>query len=279
MALATTDKRLAMRSWLPLLVLVGVTLYALALAALFVEQRRMMYFPTVGGVSAAGMGLERVETLALATSDGETIVAWHRPPAPGFLLFLYFHGNGGRLPDYVERLRRLSADGSGFLAIDYRGYGGSTGSPSETGLLIDGETAYAKALALGYTPDRIVVLGESLGTGVAVAVASDHPCKALVLDSAFSASADVAAATYWMFPVQLLMRDTFRSKARIAHIQAPKLFVHGSDDPIIPIAFDRKLFDAAPAPKTFLEVPGGRHVVIWAPPVFARVKAWLAEQP
>ena len=124
-----------------------------------------------------------------------------------------------------------------------------------------------------------MVLGESLGTGVAVAVAAAHPVEALVLDSAYSSTVDVAASQYWIFPVRLLMIDTFKSIDRIGAVTAPKLFLHGTEDPIIPISFARKLFDAASEPKTFLGYDDRGHMVLWVPGVIDTMKAWLAEQP
>lgn len=262
--------------WAVWLLLGTLTLYAACLLVLALIQRRMMYFP--GGVQGTAVeeGLKQAETFWLATSDSERLVAWYQAAAAGMPLFLYFHGNGGNLANRVPLLARLSEDGSGFLAIDYRGYGGSTGSPTERGLLRDGDAAYVKIRDLGYPPDRIVIVGESLGTGVAVAIAATRPAKAVVLDSAFSAAVDVGAARFWMFPLRLLMRDTFEAREHIARVAAPKLFLHGTADPVVPIAFGQALFDRAASPKTFVALPGRGHIVLWAPDVLADVKAWLA---
>ena len=254
-------------------------LYLALLAALVVMQRRLMYFPAGPAGTASSHGLLEADTLTLRTADGESIQAWYRPPADGRPLYVFFHGNGGTLAIRVPWLRLLSSDGSGFLAIDYRGYGGSTGHPTEAGLLLDGEAAYAEARRLGYDPRRIIIIGESLGSGVAVATAARHPVGALVLDSAFTSTVDIAAAEYWMFPVRLLMKDTFESAARIAGVAAPKLFLHRSGDPIIGVAFGRALFALARPPKTFIEVPGDGHMTLWDPTVTARMKAWVAALP
>jgi fermentation-respiration switch protein FrsA (DUF1100 family) len=254
----------------------GVLIYAALLVALVAFQRHLMYFPSGPHGPASAFGLPHAETLSLKTTDGETIVAWYQPATAGKPLYLYFHGNGGTLAIRGGFLRRLSADGSGFLAIDYRGYGGSTGSPSEQGLIHDAEAAYAKACTLGYPPARLVVIGESLGTGVAIALAARHPVGALVLDSAYSSAASIAADQYWMFPVKLLMRDTFDSFDRIDAVTAPKLFLHGTQDPIIPLASGQKLFAKANPPKTFIAIPGGGHMVLWRDEVMSRMKAWVA---
>jgi len=216
-----------------------------------------------------------VEELKLVTDDGETLVAWHFPPKEGYPLVLYFHGNGGSLIDRARRFRLLIASGYGFLAISYRGYGGSTGSPTEAGLMLDGETAYREARMRGYPGDRIVLMGESLGTAIATVLAVNHDAAALVLDSSYSSAVDVAAAHYWMLPVRWLLLDRFRSDLAIRDVHIPLLVVHGNQDYIIPISLARRLFDLANEPKTFMAVPGGGHLVLDAPDVFSRVRDWI----
>lgn len=262
------------------LLLVGALGYMAALVVLVMTQRKMMYFPSPSRGDAADWGLDRALTLALKTPDGQTIVAWYQPPLrDDRSIFLYFHGNGGDLSDRATLFGQIAKDGSGFLAIDYRGYGGSTGSPTEAGLLLDGEAAYSEVRSLGYAPARIVIVGESLGSGVAVAIAAKHEEHALVLDSAFSSAADVAASEYPMFPVHTLMQDSFNSAARIASVEAPKLFLYGDKDSVIPRWSALKLYAAAREPKTLIEFPKLGHVVLLTPEVLARVKAWLAALP
>lgn len=262
------------------LLVLGAVAYGAALLTLVLTQRKMMYFPSPSRGDAADWGLNQALTLALKTPDGETIVAWYQPALRDDRpLFLFFHGNGGDLSDRADLLKRLAAGGAGFLAVDYRGYGGSTGSPTETGLIIDGDTAYAKAQSLGYGGSRIVIIGESLGSGVAVAVAAKHPEHALVLDSAFSSAADVAASEYPFMPVRVLMKDQFRSSERITAVTAPKLFLYGDTDSVIPRVSAMKLYDAARQPKAMIEFPSLGHVVLLAPGVLDKVEAWLATLP
>ena len=142
------------------------------------------------------------------------------------------------------------------LAIAYRGSAGSTGRPSEHGLKLDGEAAYAAAIAGGVAPEKIVAFGESLGSGVAVAIAARHKVGALVLDSPYSSIADVAAAAYWFVPVRALLRDPFRNDLIISQVSGPTLMVHGTNDPVVPIRFGEKLFALANPPKTFWRVEG-----------------------
>jgi fermentation-respiration switch protein FrsA (DUF1100 family) len=250
-------------------------IYALAVVGLAVFQRRLQYFPDRRPAHPAEAGMSGVEELRLTTDDGETLVAWHAPPREGYPLILYFHGNGGSLVDRVPRFRLFTASGYGFLALSYRGYGGSSGSPTENGLMCDGEAAYREARARGYRSDRIVLMGESLGTAIATVLASVHDAAALVLDSPYSSAVAVAAAHYWMLPVRWLLLDRYRSDLVIPNVHIPVLMVHGDEDVIVPLGLARRLFDLANEPKTFLSAPGGGHLVLGAPEVFPRVREWI----
>jgi len=255
-----------------------VAIYVLAIVGLAIFQRRLQYFPDRRLVDPAQAGMSGVEDLRLTSDDGETLVAWYVPAKDGHPLILYFHGNGGALIDRIPRFRALAASGYGLLAIAYRGYGGSTGSPTQKGLMEDGETAYLEARARGYDGDRIVLIGESLGTGVAIALAATHEAAALVLDSPYSSAVEVAAAHYAIFPVNWLMLDRFRSDLAIGGVRSPILVVHGDEDDVIPISLARRLFELANEPKTFMQVSGGKHLVLGLAEVFPRVRKWIDEQ-
>jgi fermentation-respiration switch protein FrsA (DUF1100 family) len=238
-----------------------VALYAALVIGLFVGQRKILFRCDAAEVDPATLGL-KAEILRLKTEDGETLLAWRVLPAPGQLLILYFHGNAGGLDLRVERFRAIAKAGMGFLAIEYRGYASSTGSPSERGLKLDGEAAYTAAVASGVAPERIVALGESLGSGVAVALAARHNLGALVLDSPYSSIVDVAASAYWFVPVRALLRDPFRNDLLIGTIHTPTLIVHGSKDVVVPIRFGEKLFGLANPPKDFWRVEGAAHLAM-----------------
>jgi uncharacterized protein len=254
-----------------LAVCIGV--YVLALTILAIGQRRLLYFPYASEVPPAAVALTKADIFHLQTEDGERLLAWYVAPARGRPLILYFHGNANGLADRGPRFQRLTETGDGLLAVEYRGYPGSTGSPSEDGLLRDGEATYAKAIALGLPADRFVVMGESLGTGVAVDIASRHKIGALVLDSPYSSTVDVAAARFWMFPVRWLMRDQFHSDEKIGKITAPVLMVHGSGDWTVPIRFGERLFALANQPKDFIRVDGAGHLALGL--VIPQVLRWI----
>src|SRR5215472_13014432 len=150
--------------------LAAIVVYGGFVALLYVAQRALQYFPERQRTTPRAAGLPEAEEVALDTADGERVIVWHVPPRENQPIFLYFHGNGGSLRWREERFRALISDGSGLIALSYRGYGGSTGRPTEKGLLADAAAAYTFAIAR-YPADRIVLWGESLGSAVAIALA------------------------------------------------------------------------------------------------------------
>ena len=202
--------------------------------------------------------MPQAEEVTLDTADGERVIAWHVPPRDDRPVVLYFHGNGGSLRMRAARFRALTGDGTGLLALSYRGYGGSTGRPSEAGLLRDAAAAYAFAAAR-YGSARIVLWGESLGTGVAVALAAERPVGRVILESPFTSAVDLAASIYFFVPVRLLMKDQFRSDERIGRVTAPVLVLHGERDTIVPIALGEQFYGLIRAPKRFVRLPDAGH--------------------
>jgi hypothetical protein len=237
---------------------IALCLYLGLAATMYFAQRSLMYFPDTAHVLPAAAGLPEAEEVPLTAADGLRIAAWHVPPRDGKPVILYFHGNGGALRFRVERFRRLIADGIGLLALEYRGYGGLAGSPSEPGLIADGEVAYRFATAR-YPVRQVVLWGESLGSGVAVAVAAEHPVGRVILEAAFTSAVAVGARHYWYLPVSLLMKDQFRSDTRIGKITAPLMIMHGVHDRVVPYAMGEQLFDLANQPKHLVRFLDGGH--------------------
>jgi uncharacterized protein len=242
-------------------VAVCAAFYGLVVFGFYAGQRKILFRCDAAEVDPTTLGL-KAKIVRLKTEDGESLLAWSVPPAPGRPLILYFHGNAGGLDVRIERFRGMVKAGMGLLAIEYRGYASSTGAPGERGLKLDGEAAYAAAIASGVAAERIVPLGESLGSGVAVALAARHKVGALVLDSPYSSIADVAAAAYWFLPVRAFLRDPFRSDLLIGSVKAPTLIVHGTKDRVVPIRFGEKLFALANPPKEFWRVEGAVHLAM-----------------
>lgn len=262
--------------WLLRTALAIILLYGALLALVYTFQRSLQYFPSTARFTAAQVGLSGFSDLALRTSDGESIVSWWKPPLPGRAVLVYFHGNGGSLWNRQDRAKRLTEDGRGLLLVSYRGYSGSTGTPSETGLRLDAEAAY-RFVASRYEPGRVVLYGESLGTGVAVGLGVERAIGGLILDAPFTSAVDVARRQYWFFPVDWLMRDQFRSLDRIASLKAPLLVMHGERDGIIPIGLGERLFAAAPEPKRFVRLAGVGHAEVLEQGGLAPVRMLLGE--
>lgn len=257
---------------LALLLLVA---YLGLLAVVYSQQRRMLFPASPVRASAAQAGLAAFQDVTIETSDGEKLVGWWKPPEPGRALILYFHGNGGSLLNRRDRARLLTEDGRGLLLVSYRGYSGSTGSPSEDGLRLDAEAAYRWLSS--YAPDRIVLYGESLGTGVAIRLATEKTVGGVVLDAPYTSTADIAKGLFWYIPVTLLMRDQFRSIDRIGKVTAPLLVLHGEQDGVIPIAQSEILFAAAKEPKRYVKLAGVDHVAVLERGGIEAVREFLSE--
>jgi fermentation-respiration switch protein FrsA (DUF1100 family) len=245
------------------LVLLGLC-YGGVLAWLRVNEDRLVFFPDSGPVPlpAAGLGLT-VHPVLLSSPDGVSLQAWEiAPPHPDSAAtwLLVLHGNAGNLgtPGRAEHARQLQSLGLGVLALDYRGYGESSGTPSEAGTYVDARTAYDYLrVTRGIPAERIVIYGHSLGSAVAVELATSVPAAGLIAEGAFTSAPDLGSEVYPFLPVRLLARNQFNSLARIGRLRMPLLVIHGRDDQTIPIAHGRRLFSAAPEPKWFLDVPGG----------------------
>jgi uncharacterized protein len=247
---------MAVAKWI---VIVSALIYFGSLAVLYFKQREMLFpSPPVGRTAPAAAGLPEAEEHVLTTADGERIIVWHLAAKPGHRVVLYFPGNGDALAYLADRFRNMASDGTGVIALSYRGYAGSSGTPSETGILADAAAMYAFAKAL-YDPGRMVAWGHSLGTGVAVAIAADHPLGGLILEAPYTSIADVAAAVFPYFPVRYLIKDPFRSDERLARVKAPLLIMHGARDATIAIRFGEQLFALANQPKQFVRFDQGGH--------------------
>ena len=254
----------------------GVSVYALIVAVLYVTQRAMLYHPTVTQIPPADAGLPEAQEIVLDTSDGETLIAWHVPPRGDKPVVIYFHGNGEIVPWRAERHRATIANGTGLIALNFRGYGGSTGTPTEEGLHRDAAAAYAFAAAR-YPAERIVLWGNSLGTGVAVKLASEKPVGKVILEAPYSSVADIAAELLPFVPMRWLMKDQFHSDRWIGSVHAPLLIMHGARDDVIGIRFGERLFALAHEPKRFIRYDNGGHNDLDDYGASAAARAFIAE--
>ena len=241
-----------------LVVLVSVG-YLSGLVVLFFAQRAFIFpIPQTVRTTPQAAGFAEAEEHFLTTADGEKVIIWHVPAKPGHAVVIYFGGNGDFLAGLAGRFRAITSDGTGLVALSYRGYAGSSGRPSEQGLLQDAAAAYAFTSAR-YGTDRIVVWGFSLGSGVAVALAADQPIGKVILEAPYTSIVDIAGSRFRIVPVRWLIWDRFRSDQRVARVSAPLLIMHGARDATISISFGERLFALAREPKQFVRFPDGDH--------------------
>lgn len=234
-------------------------IYLVVAVAAFVLQRRLMYFPDPLRVEPSVFALAGVEERELQTADGVTLVAWHGRAAPAQPTLLYFHGNAGNLASRSERVRKYVERGIGIFILSYRGYGGSTGNPSERANVADAKLAYEALIKDGVAAEDIILYGESLGSGVAVQLAAEKPVGGLILDAPYTSIVDVAAKAYPYLPVRGFIFDRYDSMRYLSSITAPILVLHGEDDEVIPVSMGRAVYDAAKGLKEIVTFPGAGH--------------------
>jgi fermentation-respiration switch protein FrsA (DUF1100 family) len=258
--------------WTGAVALVG---YAGVCVALYAVQRTLVFPQLAPHVAAAAAGFPEAQEVTLRTADGERLIAWYVAPRQDKPMFVYFHGNGDTLNWRVDRDRKLVADGTGLLAVSYRGYEGSTGSPSEAGLMLDAEAAYDFAAAR-VAPQHILAWGHSLGTGVAVGLAASRQIGGLILEAPYTSIPDVASLGYPLLPMSWLLKDQFHSDRRIGQVSAPVLVLHGGSDETIPISFGERLYGLIRAPKRFVRFPEGGHLNLDDYGALAAVKEFVS---
>jgi fermentation-respiration switch protein FrsA (DUF1100 family) len=244
--------------WIKLLAGV-VAAYVLLVFAGYLVQRRLMYFPDVARVQPSEVGLGGVSERVLKTPDGAQVIAWYGRARPGKPTLLYFHGNGGSLSIRAERVRRFMAEGWGVYMMTYRGYGGSTGTPSEVHNVADARLAYGALMLEGVAPGSIIAYGESLGTGIATRIAIERQVAGLVLEAPYTSIVDVAVLSYPFLPVRLLLIDRYETAKYITNVKVPLLILHGEHDRVVPVGMGRELARLANEPKRLVVFPEGRH--------------------
>jgi uncharacterized protein len=240
---------------LPLGIAISV---AFAIGLLYFLANRAIYYPSK--YPEGNWDLQRAAGATdawIETSDGVKIHGWWAEREGSRLVTLFLHGNAGNITDRTQRIQEIAAAGSSILMLDYRGYGKSSGRPSERGLYRDSEAGFIYLLGKGYRPEQIALHGESLGTAVAIDLASRRPCAGLILEAPFTSASDVAAT---MLPVigPLLVRS-YNSLPKIRWIRVPKLFMQGDRDEVVPLRLGQQLFAAAQGSKTFWVIPGAGH--------------------
>ena len=235
-----------------------IIIYCLIIGLLYALQSKLIFYP---GVLSQGFKYKlggTGEELFINTSDGERINAlFWRNDSPDVIL--YFHGNAGDLSGWQYVVEDFDSLGLNFLIIDYRGYGKSTGKISEDGLYRDGQASYNLLLEKGFKAENILIYGRSIGSGIAVDVASKNRCKGLILEAPFSSLGSLANEKLPFFFPSLYLRYDFDNLKKIDRVTSPVIFLHGSGDTLIPPHHSAKLFEKFPGRKQRIVVEGGSH--------------------
>lgn len=259
--------------------------YGALMLIMFLAQRSFLYHPAAATLSPVQSGVGDMQEITITTEDGLKLFAWAQPPADKTKPWVVvFHGNTGTLGERGNRGRAFLGADYGVLMVEYRGFSGNPGQPSETGLMLDGRAALAYLADQGAVGQNLILYGESLGTAVAVAMAeeqakSGQAVAAVILEAPFTSMVDAGGVHYPYLPVSFLLKDRYDSLSRIKAIAAPVFIVHGDQDFTVPQDQGRRLFDAALEPKTSLWIAGAHHGNLFTASTFASMTAFLDAQP
>ncbi|HTH16575.1 MAG TPA: alpha/beta hydrolase [Magnetospirillum sp.] len=239
--------------------------YALLVGGMAMFQRDMIYHPGLSMPDPAQAGVPEMVPVPLRTSDGLLITGWYAPGDTTRPTIIFCHGNARTLAHRAHKARILLDAGYGVFLVGYRGYGGNPGRPSETGLYTDARTVAGWLLARGIPADKLVLYGESLGTGVAIQLLLEiEEPAALVLEAPFTRLIDLAPALVPPGLAESLMVDRYDNLSKIAKVQAPLLVLHGDQDGIVPVAMSRQLLEQAQTEKQGVFLAGGGHNDLWS---------------
>jgi pimeloyl-ACP methyl ester carboxylesterase len=259
------------------LLLAGLAGYGLLVGLLYTQQRQILYKPDASRPERPADAPDGLREIASETADGLRLDHWYLPPSRADVgVLLVLHGNAGNRAGTFTKFRDVHAWGYGLLLADYRGYGGNPGTPSEAGLIADARSLLDWLAGQGVPGDRVVLYGESLGSGVASALAAERRVAGVVLEAPFTSIADLAQQQYWYVPARRLVRDRFDSRARIGDVAAPILILHGDRDPTIPVDHGVALAEAAGANAELVRFPDGDHLNLWEIGAGQQVRAFLA---
>lgn len=236
------------------LVAILAAAYAALVLVMYLYQGALLYPAIAQRPAPPGF-----EVVTLRTVDGLDLQAGYRPPEPGMPTLVFFHGNAMVWPQSTCCTSEANAAGYGLLLAEYRGYNGNSGKPTEEGLYADGRAALAWLAERGTAMEDTVIVGYSLGSGVAMQMATEMRPRALILISAYARMAEVASGKYPFVPVDWLLEDRFDNVEKIADVAAPVLLIHGEADTLIPLSHAHSLSKAAPSARLFV-LPGAGHI-------------------
>lgn len=241
-------------------ILFAIVSYVVAVVIFFVTQRSLLYYPSHSYTALADAHANNAfKEISVRTQDGIDLKAWYAPATSKPFTIVFFHGNADGLSTAAPVADPYIAAGYGFLLTEYRGYGGLPGKPTEIGLYNDGRAYLQDLMARGIESRNLILYGHSLGTGVAVQLASEFHVGGLMLLAPYRSIPKLAQIDFPFFPSSLLALDRFDSEKKIKLIHAPLLIVNGSADQVVPPSHGRKLYSLANEPKEFHSLSGRGH--------------------
>ncbi len=264
----------AMKEKLKKMILKAIIIYCVVMTLMYVFQRKLMYFPDKTLLAPVAYNVE-AEVRTLITADNARLVAWEMPAAEGMPTILHMHGNAGNISYRSPVYNAFHAAGYGVLALEWRGYGVSTEIPSEEGFYTDARTAIEYLKEQGLAESDIILYGESIGTGVAVQMATEIDSQAVILEAPFTSLWKRAQEIHWYMPVKYLVKDRYDNLAKIDQVKAPLIIFHNEVDRIVPSHHGKALYEAANDPKKLEIVDAHGHVEFDRPWQVEKVKAFL----
>ena len=245
------------------IVVIAVIIVLTMVLLAFIFQRKLIYYPNINPPQTLLAQAEGMKEVTLHTADKLRLLAWYKPAQQNLATIVYLHGNAGNIEHRLPIARAFLKQGYGVLLVEYRGFGGNPGSPTEKGLYSDAQAAFAFLHQSNIASSAIILYGESLGSGVAVEMATRHKVCALILQSPYTSLPEVAR---WHYPwIWVKPTDRFSSIDKIASLQAPLLIAHGEKDQTVPYAQGHRLYKKAQQPKQMLSYPNLGHANMWKP--------------
>jgi fermentation-respiration switch protein FrsA (DUF1100 family) len=234
--------------------------YLLFCAILYLLQDKMLFVPTKNLEALPSDAGLQYQDVFFTSSDNTELHAWYIPSDKKRAVVLLSHGNGGNISHRIEKLSMLHALNLDVFIYDYRGYGKSSGTPTESGIYLDAMAAWDYITkSKGIKPEEIVLYGESLGSAVSIELASNVPVAAIIIEGGFTSLRELAQRLLPYVPARYLCRYDFDSLSKVKGLMYPKLFIHSIDDEIVPFTMGKRLFVEAPGPKGFLQLSGGHN--------------------
>lgn len=244
---------------------ISIGIYLVLLLLIFLFQRSLLYLPDQSAPSESQLSKMNVSEVRLQSqSNGDLRSLWRAPLQESDPVILFLHGNAGSQYHRIPILQAIASDGSGTLLVGYPGYGGNSGKPSEQALYAAAQANFDWLVAQGISPQRIVIVGESLGSGVAAFLATQNEAAGLLLIASYTGMDDMAQRQFPIFPARWLVKDKYRSIDRVGQIDMPLSWIHGTADALVPFAMGQRLFDSAKMPKTAHAIERGGHNDLWS---------------